>query len=374
MADIKRVIVHTNLLNAEWLVNFFNKMTTDNSLACLEEMLRVNKQQNLAVVVQVATKYADVLGPTKLIDMFESFKSSDGAYLIQGTCPMWILKSGAGLYYFLGQIVNVSQDPEVHFKYIQAATRTGMIREVERICRESDHYNPEKVKNFLKEANLSDQLPLIIVCDRFDFVHDLVLYLYQKGLINAIEIYVQRVNSARTPQVIGGLLDVDCDENTIKNILMSITGTFPVNELVEQVEARNRLKLISPWLQAKINAGSQDSALYNALAKIHIESNNNPEQFLKENNVCCSLATLCTLELIVDAYSLTNHWSLANTARSATLTLHTSLMPKDCVTMSSSRSRTTIRCTSNRLVIWSSAADQTFGLKFSCRTMSTVVN
>ena len=201
----------------------------------------------------------------------------------------------AGLYYFLGQIVNVSQDPEVHFKYIQAATRTGMIREVERICRESDHYNPEKVKNFLKEANLSDQLPLIIVCDRFDFVHDLVLFLYQKGLINAIEVYVQRVNSARAPQVIGGLLDVDCDENTIKNVLMSITGAFPVNELVEQAEARNRLKLILPWLQSKISAGSQDSALYNALAKIYIESNNNPEQFLKENNVCALLQLYVTL-------------------------------------------------------------------------------
>jgi clathrin heavy chain len=109
----------------------------------------------------------------------------------------------------------------VHFKYIQAATRTGQIREVERICRESNHYNPEKVKNFLKEAKLSDQLPLIIVCDRFDFVHDLVLYLYQNGLTKFIEVYVQRVNSVRTPQVIGGLLDVDCDESTIKGLLAS---------------------------------------------------------------------------------------------------------------------------------------------------------
>lgn len=75
----------------------------------------------------------------------------------------------------------------MHFKYIQAATRTGQIREVERICRESNHYNPEKVKNFLKEAKLQDQLPLIVVCDRFDFVHDLVLYLYQGGLISFIE-------------------------------------------------------------------------------------------------------------------------------------------------------------------------------------------
>ncbi|KAK7044043.1 Clathrin heavy chain, partial [Paramarasmius palmivorus] len=184
----------------------------------------------------------------------------------------------------LGSIVNLSTDPEVHFKYIQAATRTGQIREVERICRESNYYNPEKVKNFLKEARLSDQLPLIIVCDRFDFVHDLVLYLYQNNLINFIEVYVQRVNSVRTPQVVGGLLDVDCDESTIKSLLASVPGNFPIDELAEEVEQRNRLKLILPWLEACVQAGSQDTAIYNAIAKIYIDSNN-PESFLKENNL-----------------------------------------------------------------------------------------
>jgi clathrin heavy chain len=190
-----------------------------------------------------------------------------------------------GLYYYLGSVVNLSTDPEVHFKYIQAATRTGQIREVERLCRESNYYNPEKVKNFLKEAKLSDQLPLIIVCDRFDFVHDLVLYLYQNGLTKFIEVYVQRVNSARTPQVIGGLLDVDCDETTIKGLLASVVGIFPIEELVEEVEKRNRLKLILPWVESKVASGQQDPALYNALAKIYIDSNNNPQGFLTDNNV-----------------------------------------------------------------------------------------
>jgi clathrin heavy chain len=236
-------------------------------MACLQEMLRINIRQNLHAVVQIATKYSDVLGPVKLIELFESFKSFEG------------------LYYYLRAIVTLSEDPEVHFKYIQAATRTGQIREVERICRESNYYNPEKVKNFLKEAKLSDQLPLIIVCDRFDFVHDLVLYLYQNGLIKFIEVYVQRVNSVRTPQVIGGLLDVDCDEATIKSLLASVNGNFPIDELVQEIEQRNRLKLILPWLEAKVQAGSQDTAVFNALAKIYIDSNNNPEQFLKENNV-----------------------------------------------------------------------------------------
>ncbi|EJD07554.1 clathrin heavy chain [Fomitiporia mediterranea MF3/22] len=265
--DIKRAIVHTNVLQPDWLVEYFSKLTTEQSMTCLQEMLRVNIRQNLQVVVQIATKYSDILGPVKLIEMFESFKSFEG------------------LYYYLGSVVNLSQDPEVHFKYIQAATRTGQIREVERICRESNYYNPEKVKNFLKEARLQDQLPLIIVCDRFDFVHDLVLYLYQNGLTKFIEVYVQQVNSARTPQVVAGLLDVDCDETTIKNLLASITGNFPIDELVQEVESRNRLKLILPWLETRVQQGSQDAAVYNAIAKIYIDSNNNPEQFLKDNNL-----------------------------------------------------------------------------------------
>lgn len=149
----------------------------------------------------------------------------------------------------------------------------------------SNFYDPEKVKNFLKEANLTEQLPLIIVCDRFNFIHDLVLYLYKKQQFKSIEVYVQRVNPARTPAVIGGLLDVDCDEGIIKGLLASVTpSSIPIDELVSEVESRNRLKLLLPFLEQTLAAGNQQQAVYNALAKIYIDSNNNPEKFLKEND------------------------------------------------------------------------------------------
>lgn len=48
---------------------------------------------------------------------------------------------------------------------------------------------------------MTDQLPLIIVCDRFDYVHDLVLYLYRNNLQKYIEIYVQKVSSTRLESV-----------------------------------------------------------------------------------------------------------------------------------------------------------------------------
>ncbi|KAF3056441.1 putative clathrin heavy chain [Daldinia childiae] len=269
-AAIKRVIVGipgTPNFNADWLVNYFGQLSVEQSLECLDAMMKANIRQNLQSVVQIATKYSELLGPTNLIDLFEKYKTHEG------------------LFFYLGSIVNLSQDPDVHFKYIEAATKMGQFNEVERICRDSNFYNPEKVKNFLKEAKLAEMLPLIIVCDKHNFVHDLILYLYQNQRFNAIEVYVQRVNPGRTPEVIGGLLDVDCDESVIKNLLTTINpASIPIDALVQEVETRNRLKLLLPFLEATLAAGNQQQAVFNALAKIYIDSNNNPEKFLKEND------------------------------------------------------------------------------------------
>uniref|UniRef100_A0A670Z3B5 Clathrin heavy chain n=1 Tax=Pseudonaja textilis TaxID=8673 RepID=A0A670Z3B5_PSETE len=260
-----RSVLSNGSFRLQWLVNYFGSLSVEDSLECLRAMLSANIRQNLQICVQVASKYHEQLSTQSLIELFESFKSFEG------------------LFYFLGSIVNFSQDPDVHFKYIQAACKTGQIKEVERICRESNCYDPERVKNFLKEAKLTDQLPLIIVCDRFDFVHDLVLYLYRNNLQKYIEIYVQKVNPSRLPVVIGGLLDVDCSEDVIKNLILVVRGQFSTDELVAEVEKRNRLKLLLPWLEARIHEGCEEPATHNALAKIYIDSNNNPERFLREN-------------------------------------------------------------------------------------------
>jgi len=165
----------------------------------------------------------------------------------------------------------------------------------EQVCQRSltcpsDSIDPEKVKNFLKEANLTELLPLITVCDRFNMVHDLILYLYKKQHFQSIELYVQQINPSRTPAVIGGLLDVDCDESIIRNLLQSVNpASVPIDELVSEVESRNRLKLLLPFLEATLAAGNQQQAVYNALAKIYIDSNNNPEKFLRENDQYDSL-------------------------------------------------------------------------------------
>ena len=82
---------------------------------CLKAMLQFNIRQNLQICVQIASKYHDQLGTNQLIDLFETFKSFEG------------------LFYFLGSIVNFSQEADVHFKYIQAACKTGQIKEVSQL-------------------------------------------------------------------------------------------------------------------------------------------------------------------------------------------------------------------------------------------------
>ena len=85
------------------------------------------------------------------------------------------------------------------------------------------------------DAKLADPRPLIHVCDRNDFVEELTAYLYSNNLLKYIEVYVQKVSPQKTPMVIGKLLDLDCNEDFIRNLLNSVGIACPVEELVEQV-------------------------------------------------------------------------------------------------------------------------------------------
>lgn len=41
---------------------------------------------------------------------------------------------------------------QVHYKYIEAAAKTGQLKEVERVTRESNFYPADRVKTFLMEV------------------------------------------------------------------------------------------------------------------------------------------------------------------------------------------------------------------------------
>ena len=117
--------------------------------------MKSDPKANLPLVVQIAKEYTEQIGASAIVDLFEAADSP------------------AGLYLYLGSYVAFSQDPDVHFKYIEAAAKTGNVKEVERATRESDFYPPERTKQFLMDAKLPDARPLINVCDRHGMVGDL---------------------------------------------------------------------------------------------------------------------------------------------------------------------------------------------------------
>ena len=264
ISDIKRVFKNSHQMSPEFVVSYFGKLNREQSISLLKDMMG-RGPQNMQTCVEVAKKYHEELGSEQLVQVFEQNRATEG------------------LYYYLGAVVNFSEDPFVHFKYIQASCMLGQFKEAERVCRDSNIYVPEEVKEYLKGAKLPDPRPLIHVCDRFDFVDELTEYLYLNSLLQYIEVYVTKVSPTKTPAVVGKLFDLGANEDFIKRILMAVGTACPVDELVEIAETRNRLRLLQPWLEARVATGSTEPGTHNALGKIYITLNRDPKSFLLNN-------------------------------------------------------------------------------------------
>ncbi len=265
LSDLKRCVVNTHSMDPAALTEFFGTLSREWALDCLKELLKINMRQNLQIAVNIAKEYTEQLTIQDIMKMFTKFDSHEG------------------LFYYLGHFVNTCEDKEVVFKFIEAAAKTNQIKEVERVTRENEHYDPERVKVFLMEAKLADARPLINVCDRFDFVPDLTTYLYNNNMLRYIEGYVQKVNPKQAPKVVGTLLDLECPDDFIKTLILSVRSLLPVAPLVEEVEKRNRLKILTQFLEHLVNEGSVDPQVHNAMGKMLIDSNQNPEHFLLTN-------------------------------------------------------------------------------------------
>ena len=265
ISDVKRILVNAHLIAPNFLLAFLQNASNELALESLKELLRVSRQQNMDLIAMLAAQFSERLGHKTVIGLFESFQAFDGMFL------------------YLSQIVNVVQDAEVHFKYIEAAVKTKKFEQVEKFVRDSKFYEPVRVKEFLKESKLQDQVPLIIVCDLYGFVEDLTKYLYDNGLTNYLNVYVCKVNPNQTPAVVGALLDVDCNEDYIRTLVKSVGKLAPTAELVSACEKRSRLKILLSWLEDRIQEGNTETATHNALAKILFDLNRDVEGFLVNN-------------------------------------------------------------------------------------------
>ncbi|KAK1942907.1 Clathrin heavy chain 1 [Phytophthora citrophthora] len=138
------------------------------------------------------------------------------------------------------------------------------------------------VQNISKKSTVQSPLSLIHLCDHYDCVEELTEYLYTNNLTKYIDVYVGKVSPEKTPAVVGKLLDLECNEDYIKKLLEQISQC-PVGILYKELEKRNRLDLLQSWLEKRISRGNKETVTHNALARVYVTLNKNPQDFLTTN-------------------------------------------------------------------------------------------
>ncbi|PJF16663.1 Clathrin heavy chain [Paramicrosporidium saccamoebae] len=269
-SDVTRVLLNApSEINIDWTVSYLQNFATEDIVTILRTLMAQDPAKFVQLVITTGVKLASKVSPAFLMEIFEDAGNYDG------------------LFVFTGALLATCKDAKVHFAYIKSAARTGHYKELEKVCKESSSYDPETVWTFLKEEQgLPDQLPLVIVADRFNLVHDLVVHLFQQNMPKYIEVYVQKVNPSRTPDVVAALFDCGCDSATMQSLLSSVPPRFPLENLVKVLEERDQLPVLLPFLEQKIRQeNTRDVAVYNALAKIYIVTKQNAAEFLTENNL-----------------------------------------------------------------------------------------
>lgn len=262
--DAQRIMLNSHAIPKDIMIEFFGKLSEEDSITCMNNLMRSNRQ-NGPLVAEIAVKYASKIDTKKSIEVLESYGTNEGLLL------------------FLCNVLPHTDDPDIYFKYIESCSRMGNFKEVERVVRETTFYDPIKVRDFLMDGKFQDPRPLIYLCNIHGYIDELTRYLYTTKQSKCIEIFLFKVNQDAAPKVLGTLIDLDCDENYIKQLLNSIRQTS-IEQLVEEFESRGKLRMLTAWLEARYEDRIQDPPLHNALAKIYIDSGNKDVQdFLIKN-------------------------------------------------------------------------------------------
>ncbi len=269
LSDVKRVITNTHVINPEFILHFFSTIHPDAQIEVLQELITSNPRANIRLCVSIEAKYTEPMGgPEKIIPIFDAVKAVPDA-----------------LYYYLAAVVTASDSPEVHNRFIEISTELGQFNDADTVTRQSNHYDPERIKRFLFEKKPRDPRPLINVCDRFGYVDELTRYFIKNRMMKFVEGYVQRVNPTQCPVVVGTLLDERAmPEKDIAKLILSVKNMVPVDELVREVEERGKLPLLLQFLESRIADGATDVDVHTGVAKVYISKNMNAQHFLETNS------------------------------------------------------------------------------------------
>jgi clathrin heavy chain len=91
------------------------------------------------------------------------------------------------------------------------------------------------------------------------------------------------VNNNASPQVLGTLIDLEVEESYLKQLLFNLRGSCPADELIAEFTKRAKHRVLEEWLEQRVAEGNSAQSIHNALAKIVIDTDKNPQKFLAEN-------------------------------------------------------------------------------------------
>jgi hypothetical protein len=159
-------------LFGELTVQDFASMEPKQALIKLREKMQQDQGRNVYFVVQVARKYGDRIGSPNMIRLFEEFKSLDG------------------LFMYLSELIDVTDDHDMIMKWIQVGIVTGAFEKVNTFLKSSDKYPVDRVVQFLMQDK-SNLAGLLDVCVKHGRVKDIIEYLGQVDS-ESLRMYVMR--------------------------------------------------------------------------------------------------------------------------------------------------------------------------------------
>jgi len=173
-------------------------------------------------------------------------------------------------------LLSNTQDHEIYYRYIEAALNCNQLQEVEKVIKDAPNcYDAEKVKALLLSKKLMNPKPLIYLCDANGYIEELTKnlclrvlvcpqeltkYLWANQYQKYIDIYILKVNPNASPGVLGTLIDLEAEESYIKQILNSLRGQCPVEEVINVFAKRNKVRLLENWLEGRVQEGNQFSS------------------------------------------------------------------------------------------------------------------
>eukprot|EP01032_Pedospumella_encystans_P013684 gene13684-15738_t len=265
VADIKRVLLTQAVkLSPYTLPINIRLVPPDQLLEVLTTVLKQDPAKNVRIIARIAVKFRDVFDVKNVIRLFEECKAHEG------------------MFEFLDPIVDASNDPLVHLKYIVAAAHLKRHKEVVRLCKGTPVFDPAAVITCLIEAKLPDAFLLIHICDLFGYVDEMTTYLFNNNLQYEVEDYLRTCPGPEALKVLGKLMDLKCSDTILSKLIALLGHRVSIVEVIHAAESRNALCSVRPWLE-KIAWRSVDPVVHTAMAKIYIMLNDKPLQFLHSN-------------------------------------------------------------------------------------------